>query len=143
MGLDLSPTKPPSPPSPVVVANWQSCLRHPACPYTVTSLACVQVGNHQSVTLPQQLPDHDYLEGLEPLGWLHTQPNELPQLPPNDVVMHSRWVLIACRSRERVGYRSSCATTYAGGWRQFTLFRLSPFKLVFLARRYLLEGVRE
>ncbi|CAM9609570.1 unnamed protein product [Heterosigma akashiwo] len=41
-----------------------------------------QVGNHQGVTLPHQLPDHDHLEGLEPLGWLHTQPNELPQLPP-------------------------------------------------------------
>lgn len=52
----------------------------------------LQVGNHQSVTVPHQLPDHDYLEGLEPLGWLHTQPNELPQLPPNDVVMHSRYV---------------------------------------------------
>lgn len=50
----------------------------------------MQVGNHQSVTLPHQLPDHDYLEGLEPLGWLHTQPNELPQLPPQDVVVHSR-----------------------------------------------------
>lgn len=50
------------------------------------------MGNHQSVTLPHQLPDHDYLEGLEPLGWLHTQPNELPQLPPQDVVVHSRCV---------------------------------------------------
>lgn len=57
-----------------------------------------QVGNHQSVTLPHQLPDHDYLEGLEPLGWLHTQPNELPQLPPQDVVVHSRWWLQQCNS---------------------------------------------
>ncbi|CAN0095879.1 unnamed protein product, partial [Hapterophycus canaliculatus] len=62
----------------------------------VKEIRCIalvpQVGNHQSVTLPHQLPDHDYLEGLEPLGWLHTQPNELPQLPPQDVVVHSRWV---------------------------------------------------
>ncbi|KAG5176712.1 NUC071 domain-containing protein [Tribonema minus] len=49
-----------------------------------------QVGNHQGVTLPHMLPDHEYLEELEPLGWLHTQPNELPQLPPGDVVAHAR-----------------------------------------------------
>jgi pre-mRNA-processing factor 8 len=51
-----------------------------------------QVGSHQGVTLPHFLPDHEYLEDLEPLGWLHTQPNETPQLPPNDVILHSRIV---------------------------------------------------
>ena len=30
-----------------------------------------QVGNHQGVTLPHQLPDHTYLEELEPLGMHH------------------------------------------------------------------------
>ena len=25
---------------------------------------------------------HEYLSELEPLGWIHTQPNELPQLSP-------------------------------------------------------------
>ena len=30
------------------------------------------------------------LQGLEPLGWIHTQPNELPQLSPLDVTMHAR-----------------------------------------------------
>ncbi len=50
-----------------------------------------QLGNHQQVTLPHKLPDNDdYLSGLEPLGWLHTQPSELPQLPPQDVLMHAR-----------------------------------------------------
>lgn len=41
-----------------------------------------QCGTHQSVTLPQALPQHDYLKDLEALGWMHTQPNELPQLSP-------------------------------------------------------------
>ena len=41
-----------------------------------------QWGNHQVVHLPSQLPEHDYLADLEPLGWLHTQPNELPQMAP-------------------------------------------------------------
>ena len=41
-----------------------------------------QWGNHQLVNLPSQLPDHDYLRDLEPLGWIHTQPNEAPQMAP-------------------------------------------------------------
>lgn len=49
-----------------------------------------QLGTHQTVTLPTHMPEHDYLKDLEPLGWLHTQPNELPQLAPQDVTMHSR-----------------------------------------------------
>jgi pre-mRNA-processing factor 8 len=53
-----------------------------------------QVGNHQSVTLPKNLPDHGMLEGMEPLGWIHTQPNEIIQnskqvLPAPDVLMHT------------------------------------------------------
>src|SRR5690348_12966816 len=26
---------------------------------------------------------------MEPLGWIHTQPNEQPQLPPHDVITHA------------------------------------------------------
>ena len=53
-----------------------------------------QVGNHQSVTLPKALPNHEMLDELEPLGWVHTQPHELIQngiqvLPAPDVIMHS------------------------------------------------------
>ena len=47
---------------------------------------------------------------MEPLGWVHTQPNELPQLSPQDVTLHSKimsenpsWdgektIVITCRS---------------------------------------------
>ncbi len=48
-----------------------------------------QLGNHQHVILPRRLPHHEYLDDMEPLGWLHTQPNELPQLSPGDVITHS------------------------------------------------------
>merc|ERR1712072_141054 len=55
----------------------------------VKEIRCIvmppQLGTHQSITLPHQLPDHEYLKDMEPLGWIHTQPNELPQLPPQDV----------------------------------------------------------
>eukprot|EP00054_Salpingoeca_dolichothecata_P008277 m.47246 g.47246 ORF g.47246 m.47246 type:complete len:2320 (+) comp17625_c1_seq1:72-7031(+) len=49
-----------------------------------------QSGTHELVNLPNQLPDHEYLETYEPLGWIHTQPNEMPQLSPNDVITHAR-----------------------------------------------------
>ncbi|KCV67421.1 pre-mRNA-processing-splicing factor 8 [Fonticula alba] len=51
-----------------------------------------QWGNHQMVHLPRQLPDNPYLRDLEPLGWIHTQPNELPQLAPQDVAQHARTI---------------------------------------------------
>jgi len=52
-----------------------------------------QVGNSQQVTLPTQMPEHEYLKNLEPLGWIHTQPNESLQLSPYDVTMHSKMLL--------------------------------------------------
>jgi len=53
-----------------------------------------QIGTHQSVTLPRKLPDADMLKDMEPLGWIHTQPNELIQngvqiLPAPDVITHA------------------------------------------------------
>ena len=51
-----------------------------------------QLGTHTGVTLPAALPDHEALKGMVPLGWAHTQPNELPQLSPVDVTMHARTV---------------------------------------------------
>lgn len=41
-----------------------------------------QWGTHQQVHLPRHLPKHPALAHLQPLGWMHTQPNELPQLSP-------------------------------------------------------------
>eukprot|EP00892_Ulva_mutabilis_P008605 jgi/Ulvmu1/6116/UM027_0094.1 len=49
-----------------------------------------QTGTHQDVTLPHDLPQHRQLEGLEPLGWIHTQPHEVNQLTPTDCISHAR-----------------------------------------------------
>ncbi|KAG9510461.1 Pre-mRNA-processing-splicing factor 8, partial [Fragariocoptes setiger] len=49
-----------------------------------------QWGTHQMVNLPNGLPQHEYLNEMIPLGWIHTQPNELPALAPQDVVCHSK-----------------------------------------------------
>ena len=48
-----------------------------------------QWGTHQWVHLPNQMPEHTFLTDLTPLGWMHTQPNELPHLSAQDVVMMS------------------------------------------------------
>lgn len=59
----------------------------------VKEIRCVvlppQWGTHKEVHLPKKLPEHPYLEEMEPLGWMHTQPNELPHLNPQDVLTHS------------------------------------------------------
>ena len=56
----------------------------------VRALALVpQLGTHAGVMLPVQLPEHEALRGLEPLGWLHTQPNEAASLAPGDALTHA------------------------------------------------------
>lgn len=47
-----------------------------------------QWGTHQTVHLPNTLPNHQYLKEMEPLGWIHTQPNELPQLSPQVYIIN-------------------------------------------------------
>jgi len=60
----------------------------------VKEIRCIvlppQWGTHQVVTLPAALPEHQHLKGMEPLGWIHTQPNELPQLASQDVIAHAK-----------------------------------------------------
>eukprot|EP01094_Clydonella_sp_ATCC50884_P020124 TRINITY_DN4106_c0_g1_i1.p2 TRINITY_DN4106_c0_g1~~TRINITY_DN4106_c0_g1_i1.p2 ORF type:complete len:2322 (-),score=1069.03 TRINITY_DN4106_c0_g1_i1:351-7316(-) len=62
----------------------------------VKEIRCIalppQTGSHQMVNLPLQIPDisNPALKDLEPLGWIHTQPTEQPQLSPQDMVVHSR-----------------------------------------------------
>lgn len=60
----------------------------------VKEIRCIvmppQLGTHFGVTMPGTLPEHEYLKDLEPLGWLHTQPNESPALAPQDVIKHAR-----------------------------------------------------
>jgi pre-mRNA-processing factor 8 len=60
----------------------------------VKEIRCIvmapQWGTHQTVHLPSQLPQHQYLKDMEPLGWIHTQPNELPQLSPQDITTHAK-----------------------------------------------------
>lgn len=54
-----------------------------------------QWGTHQQVHLPTKLPSSPALEGLEPLGWIHTQPKETSQLQAIDVIQHTKLMIEA------------------------------------------------
>ena len=50
-----------------------------------------QVGNTRDIQLPHQLPQHEHLTGLEPLGIIHTvSGNESPYMTAMDVTQHAR-----------------------------------------------------
>ncbi|KXJ94647.1 pre-mRNA processing splicing factor 8 [Microdochium bolleyi] len=50
-----------------------------------------QIGGLRNVQLPQQLPQHEYLKDMEPLGVIHTVAgNELPYMSASDVTEHAR-----------------------------------------------------
>ena len=51
-----------------------------------------QMGSSQCVKLPDALPKHELLEGLEPLGWIHTQPTDLHGLSTRDVATHAAFL---------------------------------------------------
>ena len=75
------------------VAGYMYGVTPPDAPQ-VKEIRCIvlvpQWGTHQQVNLPNMLPDHEFLADMEPLGWIHTQPNEQPQLNPYDVAMHAK-----------------------------------------------------
>jgi pre-mRNA-processing factor 8 len=65
-----------------------------------------QLGTHTNVSLPvvglpsapgvaanADAPVHETLRGMEPLGWIHTQPTELPYCAPGDVLSHARMLM--------------------------------------------------
>ena len=74
-----------------------------------TFLFTWNLGSFQLKVLTVALFSFLFFQEMEPLGWVHTQPNELPQLSPQDVTTHAKimadnpsWdgektVIITCR----------------------------------------------
>ncbi|RGP63063.1 pre-mrna-splicing factor spp42 [Fusarium sporotrichioides] len=61
----------------------------------VKEIKCIvmipQIGGLRNVQLPQQLPQSEFLEGMEPLGVIHTvSGSELPYMSAVDVTEHSK-----------------------------------------------------
>ncbi|KAG9067880.1 Pre-mRNA-processing-splicing factor 8 [Linnemannia hyalina] len=83
-----------------------------------------QWGTHQTVHLPHMLPNHEYLNDLEPLGWLHTQPNELAQLSPQDVTTHAK---IMADNKSWDGEKTIIITcSFTPGSCSLTAYKLTP-----------------
>merc|ERR1712127_934470 len=62
--------------------------------------------------------------GMEPLGWLHTQPNELPQLSPNDVTTHAR---VMSENKSWDGERTVVITcSFTPGSVSLAAYKLTP-----------------
>ena len=56
-----------------------------------TIIMIPQVGNTRAVQLPHQLPQHEYLSSMEPLGVIHTvSGNEPSYMPASDVTQHAQ-----------------------------------------------------
>jgi len=94
----------------------------------VKEIRCIvmvpQLGTHRDVKLPHQLPNHEFLEELEPLGWIHTQPNEVPQLPPQDVTMHAK---IMADNKSWDGEKSIIITcSFTPGSCSLAAYKLTP-----------------
>ena len=61
------------------------CVHYNVVHYTCLQLYCLQYTCLTVGPFPQCLPSHPHLEDMEPLCWLHTQPNEpkfSPQVSP-------------------------------------------------------------
>lgn len=94
----------------------------------VKEIRCIamppQWGTHQQVNLPAALPEHDFLTDLEPLGWMHTQPNELPQLSPQDLTSHAK---ILENNKQWDGEKCIILTcSFTPGSCSLTAYKLTP-----------------
>ncbi|XP_041014701.1 pre-mRNA-processing-splicing factor 8A [Juglans microcarpa x Juglans regia] len=94
----------------------------------VKEIRCIamppQWGTHQQVNLPAALPEHDFLNDLEPLGWMHTQPNELPQLSPQDLTSHAK---ILENNKQWDGEKCIVLTcSFTPGSCSLTAYKLTP-----------------
>ena len=51
-----------------------------------------QTGSHLNLTFANQIPEHQLLSDLEPLGWIHTQPIESNTMTPYDCQLTSKFI---------------------------------------------------
>jgi len=94
----------------------------------VKEIRCIvlvpQWGTHAQVHLPSQLPKHEFLEEMEPLGWLHTQPNESPQLSAQDITTHAK---VMADNPEWDGEKTIVITcSFTPGSCSLTAYKLTP-----------------
>uniref|UniRef100_A0A6A7G0N0 Pre-mRNA-processing-splicing factor 8A n=2 Tax=Hirondellea gigas TaxID=1518452 RepID=A0A6A7G0N0_9CRUS len=94
----------------------------------VKEIRCIvmppQHGSHQTVVVPSLIPEHPILKEMEPIGWIHTQPNELPQLSPQDVVLQSGF--LADQKSWDIDRCIIITCSFTPGSCSLTAYKLSP-----------------
>ena len=109
------------------IAGFMYGVSPPDAP-NVKEIRCVvippQWGTHQTVHLPHTLPEHEYLADLEPLGWIHTQPQELMNVSPQDVTTHAKLLV---NNKNWDGEKTVTLTcSFTPGSCSLTAYKLSP-----------------
>ena len=111
----------------VQVAGYLYGISPPDNPM-VKEIRCIvlvpQTGSHQNVSLPQQLPEHEYLKELEPIGWIHTQPKDLKIMSPIDATMHAK--VLNEGQFWNVDTSICLAVTFPSGSCSVTAYKLTP-----------------
>lgn len=51
-----------------------------------------QVGSRDGITIPHQMPESQFLKGLELFGWIHTSPEEKNFLNIPEALMHTKFL---------------------------------------------------
>ncbi|CAG8663527.1 28146_t:CDS:10 [Gigaspora margarita] len=83
-----------------------------------------QYGTHQTVNLPNMLPDHEQIRDLEPLGLIVTQPFETAQLSPTILSLHAR---IVADNKNWDGDKTITMTvSFTPGSCSLTAYKLTP-----------------
>ncbi|RCI05302.1 Pre-mRNA-processing-splicing factor 8 [Rhizopus stolonifer] len=109
------------------IAGFMYGVSPPDAP-NVKEIRCIvmppQWGTHQTVHLPNTLPEHEYLQDMEPLGWIHTQPQELMNMSAQDVTTHAK---ILAANRNWDGEKTITLTcSFTPGSCSLTAYKLSP-----------------
>ncbi|KAG2230381.1 pre-mRNA-processing-splicing factor 8 [Thamnidium elegans] len=109
------------------IAGFMYGVSPPDAP-NVKEIRCVvippQWGTHQTVHLPHTLPEHEYLADLEPLGWIHTQPQELMNISPQDVTTHAKLLV---NNKNWDGEKTVTLTcSFTPGSCSLSAYKLSP-----------------
>ncbi|KNE65750.1 pre-mRNA-processing-splicing factor 8 [Allomyces macrogynus ATCC 38327] len=111
----------------VQIMGYMYGVSPPDNPYVKEVRAIVLVpqwGTPQTVKVPKQVPEHEYLSDLEPLGWIHTQPTELPHMAPHDALQHAQFLH---EYKEWDGDKTVVmACAFTPGSCSLTAYRLTP-----------------
>nr|CAG8489846.1 2781_t:CDS:10 [Entrophospora candida] len=83
-----------------------------------------QYGTHQTVNLPNMVPDNEYLKDYEPLGLIVTQPFETAQLSPTILSLHAKFV---AENKNWDGDKTITMTvSFTPGSCSLTAYKLTP-----------------